>query len=56
MICVTAIVIIGIVALVLVLGKPQSTTEQAVSYLYDEQNRLQAIIPVNDIKKMKELK
>lgn len=44
-IAITAIAVVGIIAMVIFFGRQQSTDETAVSYVYDDQNRLQAIIP-----------
>lgn len=45
-IAITAIAIVGIIALVLVFNKQQPSVESGVSYVYDDKNRLQGIMPM----------
>lgn len=46
-IAITAIAVVGIIAMVIFFGRQQPTTmESAVSYVYDEKNRLKSVVPM----------
>lgn len=48
--CIAAIAIVGIVAMAFIF-KPASTTQEApASFIYDDQNRLQSIVPMAKLK------
>lgn len=51
-VCIAAIAIVGIVAMAFIFNKPTSE-ESGVQYVYDEENRLQSMVPMETFSKVK---